>query len=206
MVAPINFPAVNVQGKLTFGSIQEIPADSVAQRQLARFPIPWEAWRVWNALHTNLPGTPATDDLGLVGGTFGTESPSIQTEDLKAAGATSSYARCVRPLPAHYEAGQTVQLVFHAGMLSAIADNSATLNVEVYRSDGEAGIGSDLYSGSALTINNLTLADKTFLIDPATLNAGDLLDIRIHVAVNDAATGDPVKAIIGSAELQCDIR
>src|SRR5690349_17053811 len=71
-----------------------IKRNELEQNANAVFPIPWEAWRVWDALHTNLPGTSAADDLALVGGTFGAASPSIQTYDVKAAGAQTLRARC----------------------------------------------------------------------------------------------------------------
>lgn len=184
----------------------DVPRSNLAQTSLAKYFIPWHAWRVWNALATNLPGTPLTDDLGLVGGTWATGSPSIQTEALEAAGATPSYARCQIALPPEYDEGQDVVLRFHAGMLTSVADTSATLDVVAYESDGEAGIGSDLVTTAATTINSLTLADKDFVVTASGLSPGDILDIRIHTAVNDGASGTAVKAIIGAAYLLCDIR
>lgn len=188
------------------GSHPLIQRSGLVQTVLAEYPIPWEAWRVWDAYHTVLPGTAATDDLALIGGTFATGSPSIQTEDLKAAGATNKYARCMIALPAEYEAGETVQLRFHAGMLTTIADTTATLIAAVYKSNEEAGIGSNLYAGAALDVRSLTLADKDFALTSAGLSPGDILDVRINLAVNDAATGTAVKGIIGAAYLMCDIR
>lgn len=183
-----------------------IVRSKLAQDPLASYQVPWTSFRVWNAYHTNLPGTPLADDLGLVGGTFGTDSPSLQTEDLKAAGATTSYARFAVQLPPEYDDGQTVVLRLHAGMLTTVADTSATVDVEAYKSDSEAGIGADLCATSATTINSLTPADKDFTITPTSLAAGDWLDVRVAVAVNDGATATAVKAIIGSVELLCDIR
>lgn len=198
---------LKVIGNLTYtGTQTPVLRTGIAQTANAAYAIPWEAWRVWDAYHTVLPGTPATDDLGLIGGTFATGSPSIQTEDLKAAGATNKYARCVVALPPEYDDGETVQLRFHAGMLTTISDTTATLLAAIYKSDNEAGIGSNLYAGSALDVNNLTLADYDFAATPTTLTAGDLLDIRINFAVNDGATATAVKGIIGAAYLLCDIR
>ena len=164
-------------------------------------PIPFTAWRVHDALNTNLPGTPATDDLGLVGGTFGSASPSLQTEDLKAVGATNNRARCQIQLPENYVAGQDIKFRGHAGMLTTVADTTATLDCEVYKSDNEAGVGSDLVSDSATDINSLTLADIDFTIDGSGLAPGDILDIRITTAINDGATGTAVKGIIGASYL-----
>lgn len=208
MSAPTIIPGdLRVGGNLIVaGTRQETARSGIAQEQLAVYPIPWEAWRVWDAYQTALPGTAATDDLALIGGTFGTSSPSLQTEDLKAAGATNKYARCMLWLPPEYEAGQTIQFRFRAGMLTNVADTTATLDVDCYASDSEAGIGSNLYSGSALSINSLTLADKDFTLNPATLAPGTVLDLRITMAINDGATGTAVQGIIGAAALLMDIR
>jgi hypothetical protein len=182
----------------------DIPAASLLQRNLQIYTVPWDIWRVHDAYQTLLPGTSATDDLGLIGGTFGTDSPSIQTYDVKAAGAQSLYARGAIVLPPNYVAGQTVELRCHAGMLTTVADNSCTLDVEAYESDEEAGISADLCATAAENINNLTLADKDFTITASGLEAGSLLDVRLTVAVNDASSGTVVKAIIGAVKLLCD--
>jgi hypothetical protein len=162
---------------------------------------------VWDAYQTNLPGTSANDDLGLIGGTFATGSPSIQTSDLGGAGATSRYARAMIPLPVEYVDGETVILRFRAGMVTTVADTTATLDVEAFESDREAGIGADLCATAATTINSTTLADKDFTITATTLAAGEWLDVRIHIAINDAGDGGAgITGIIGSAELLCDIK
>lgn len=188
--------------------IPDVPRSNLELETLAEFPVPFEAWRVWDALATNLPGTPATDDLGLVtGSTFGTDTPSLQTQDAKAGGATNHRARTVLRLPPEYDAGRSVRLRLHAGMLTTIADTTATIDVEVYKLNEEAGVdGADLVSTAALSINSLTLADKDFTITASSLNPGDQLDVRITIAINDAATATAVKGIIGSAKLLCDIR
>ena len=178
----------------------------IAQESLAQYPIPWTWWRVWDAYHTALPGTSATDDLGLIGGTFATASPTIQTSDLKAAGATTRYARCTIPIPVEFDAATDMVLRFHAGMKTTVSDTTATLDVEAYKSDEEEGIGADLVTTAATTINSLTLADIDFTVNAASLSAGDLLDVRIAVAINDGASGTAVIGLIGAAHLTCDIR
>jgi hypothetical protein len=79
-----------VSGNLRLGGTLSPPIDKANILALARaqsFPIPLTDFRVWDAMQTPLPGTPATDDLGLVGGTFGTATPTLRTQDLKTAGA-----------------------------------------------------------------------------------------------------------------------
>jgi hypothetical protein len=209
MASPTKFPGdISVPGVayLRGGIEPAIARSTLDQDDLSVFPILLTSFRVWDALHTNLPGTSATDDLGLIGGTFATASPTIQTSDLKAAGATTRYARVEVPLPAEYVAGETVTLRFHAGMKTTVADNTATLDVQAYESDLEEGISADLCTTAATTINSLTMADIDFVITPTALEPGDMLDVRIAVAINDAATGTAVIGIIGSAQLLCDIK
>ena len=190
------------------GGIAPLLARSyLEQESLAVYPIPWTWWRVWDALQTNLPGTSATDDLALVGGTFATGSPSIQTSDLGGSGAVTRYARATIPLPAEYVAAETVVLRFSAGMVTTVADQSATLDVQAYLADREAGIGADICATAATTINSTTLADKSFTITATTLSPGDLLDVRIAVLVDDDGDGGAgITGIIGAAELLVDIK
>lgn len=171
-----------------------------------RHKIPLVNWRVWDAMATNLPGTAASDDLALVHGTFGTNSPTIQTGDLKNAGATTRYARCTVALPHEYVAAQTVKIRAHAGMNTTVASSAATVDFEVYRSDDEAGIGTDICATAAQSINSLTGANVDFTITAATLNPGDTIDIRMAVVVNDSGTGTAVIGQIGSVELLLDAK
>lgn len=170
------------------------------------FPIPLTDLRVWDAFQTNLPGTAATDDLALIGGTFGTAPPMIQAGDLKAAGATTRYARFQVVIPECYEAAETLSLVISAGMVTTVADTSCTVDVEAYRVNKTSGIGSDLCATAAQSINSLTFADKTFTITASTVSAGDVLDVRIAVACNDAATATAVTPAIAGLDLVCDIK
>ena len=200
-----------ISGNLRLGGSISPPisrANILALSELQSFPIPLTDFRVWDALQTLLPGTPATDDLGLVGGTFGTATPSIRTEDLKAAGATNKYARVLSQLPWEYESGQSVTLRFAAGMITTVSDTTATLDCQAYKlqNDPDDAIGSDLVTTAAQSINSLTFANIDFVITPTGLSPGDILDIRILVAVNDGATATAVVAAITSAKLLADVR
>lgn len=164
-------------------------------------------FRVWDAMQTNLPGTSASDDLGLYGNTFGTNTPLIRTYDVKAAGAVTLRARVLIPLPAEYADAETVNLRFFAGMVTTVADTTATIDCEAYESPGSAAaLGSDLVTTAATTINSLTFANKDFVVTATSLVAGDLLDVRVTVAVNDAATGTAVIAGFGKCQLLVDVR
>jgi hypothetical protein len=201
-------------GSIVSGSIKnhhlgdniDIERAKLAQRVLGVHSVPLEQLRTWDARATNLPGTAATDDLGYVTGTLGTDMPSVQTGDLKAAGATTRYAGFTVALPEDYEAGQTVVLRIVAGMKTTVADTSATVDAQVYRNAGDGTVGSDLCATAAITINSLTAADKDFTITATTLEPGDILDVRVAVAVNDAATGTAVIGRIVAIELLTDQR
>lgn len=177
------------------------------QENLAVYPIPWTYFRVWDAVQTNLPGTAASDDLELTGGTWATGVPSIQTGDLKNAGSTTRYARFQLQLPPEYVAGETVKIRLHAGMKTTVASSAATADLEVYKSGREFLVsGSDLCTTAATTINSTTLADKDFDITATALSPGDILDVRLAILVNDSATVTAVIGCVGSAELLLDIK
>lgn len=173
--------------------------------ELQPFTVPWTLWRVHDAVNTNLPGTAADDDLGLVGGTFGTDSPSIQSVDFGGT-TTTAYARAQIPIPWEYEDGQTLTLRLHAGMLT-VADDACTLDVECHKSDEEAGAGSDLCTTDAKDINSAVMSDQDFTITPSGLSAGDMLDVRIKVTGTDAGNAsDDIIAVIGAIQRLCDVR
>lgn len=183
-------------------------ANILALAELQSFPIPLTDLRVWDAMQTLLPGTPATDDLGLVGGTFGTATPSVRTEDLKALGATNKYARFLVQLPWEYIAGETVTLRAKAGMITTVAATSATLDFQAYKlqDDPDDAIGSDLVTTSATTMNSLVFSNIDFTVTPTSLSPGDILDVRVTIAVNDGASATAVIAAITSLKLLCDVR
>lgn len=213
--------SIHVKGHLSAGSMSVsagsvsntsisgdagIERSKLAQEALASYPQKLTDCRVFDAYQTVLPGTSSSDDLGLYGGTFGSATPQVKTYDVKAAGAVTLRTRLQITLPPEYDDGETVQIRLHCGMETTVASVSATVDVECYEADLEGGVVADLCTTDAQSINSLTKADKDFTITPADLVAGDVLDVRITVAVNDAATGTAVIAAIGSIELLCDIR
>lgn len=203
------FADIRMTGALTIGSTgitAQTRATILTQDSNAVFPVDLTSLKVWDAYHTALPGTAATDDLALVGGTFGTAPPTISAGDLKAAGATTRYARFQVTLPECYDAGETITLSVYAGMVTTVADTSCTLDIECYKLDKITGIGSDLCATAATTMNSLVFAAKAFTITPASLVAGDTFDVRVAIACSDAATGTAVTPTISAIDLLCDIK
>lgn len=175
------------------------------QRVLATKGIPLHICRVWDARATNLPATGGTDDLGYYTGTFGTDLPTIQTGDVKATTTTRRLGFTVE-LPEDYEAGHDVKFRLRAGMLTTISDTSATVDLEAHLSDENGGVGSDLCTTAAITINSLTEGDKDFTIASSSLVPGSILDVRITIAVVDGATATAVIGRLVAIELLVDLR
>jgi hypothetical protein len=157
-------------------------------------PIPLTQFRVWDALQTNLPGTAADDDLGLVTGTFGTGAPYLRTVDFKASTALA-YGRTQITVPPHYIAGAPITLEIDAGMLTTISDSggSVLVNAAVYRA---AAPSVNICATAAQGANSLTVATKTFTITSTNITPGELLDVRISHGGEDAATATAVIGII----------
>lgn len=153
-----------------------------------------------------LAPAPSADDLLLDGGTFGSASPVARSIDVKTLGALTFYARFTMELPAEFDDANTVKLRLHCGMLTTIADNGCTIDVAAYKSAGDATIGADLCETAAQSMNSVTFADKDFTITGTGLVAGDTLDVRVAIAVNDAATGTAVMAAIGKIQRLVDTR
>ncbi len=198
-----------VTGSLYLGGsiLPSRPRSELLQEDLAVYPVNLTHLRVWDALQTVLPGTAASDDLAISGGTYGTNNVYINAGDLKAAGATTRRARFVVALPPEYVAGQTVKIRVSAGMLTTAADTSCTVDLEAYVSGRDNTIdGSDLVTTSATTMNSTSFADKDFVVTETALTPGDELDVRISIACNDAATVTAVTPAIGAIELLADIK
>jgi len=203
------FEDVRISGTLAIkenGLSAQTRSSILKQDAAVPFPVLLTGLRVWDAFHTNLPGTAASDDLALVGGAFGTSPPVVSAGDLKAAGSTTRYARFQIVLPECYDAGETVTLALYAGMVTTIADTSCTIDIQCYKLDKASSIGSDLCTTSAMTINSLVFSAKSFTITSSALSAGDTLDVRVAIACNDAASATAVTPTIAAIDLLCDIK
>lgn len=190
---------------LVEGSLPAHGKTTHSQQALAVHAIPLTDMRVWDALQTILPAAGANDDLGLVTGTLGTHAPKLSTGDVKAAGCTR-YAAFLLALPPEYDDGETLQVRVHAGMETTIADDSATVDVECYKSDRDGTSGADICATAAQSINSLTFSDKDFTITPTGLSAGDLLLIRLAITIVDGSTGTAVIGVIGDVQILADTK
>jgi hypothetical protein len=169
--------------------------NQMAQYDLQKIDLPLHSWMTDGAAPAPV-GTAAGTNLGLVGGTFGTNGHAIRSKDEKNNGtATSSFAVNTFMLPPNYKDAATVQIEVRAGMNTTVASTTAVVDIEAFLLDADGDpTGSDLCTTAAQSINSLTAATKTFTIDTAGLSAGDKLMIRLTTTTNDTATGTAVIA------------
>lgn len=182
-----------------------ISPGKMGQRVLAESVVPVHSFRVWDAVQTNPPGTASADDLGLVTGTYGTNPVRLTGGDMKTLGATTRRIYFSVPIPANYDDGETIQIRVRAKMETTVADVSCTVDLEAYVGSSGA-VGSDRVTTSAQSINSLTAANYDFMIDAATVDPGDLLECRLSIACNDAASATAVTPAIYKVSLLCDTR
>lgn len=156
-----------------------------------------ESLKVWDAMQSNIVGAGANDDLGLVTGTLGTDAPSVQSGDGKAA-TTNRYAAFTVQVPDDYVAGSPLSIVIKAGMKTTISDTSAVVDVQAYR---VAAPTVDICETAQQSMNSLTAADKTFVLTPTDVVAGETLIVRVKVGIVDAATGTAVIGVLSSIKV-----
>jgi hypothetical protein len=177
----------------------------LAESSLNPYVIELTGLRVWDDLAALLPGTAASDDLGIIEGSFGTDAPTVQTSDAKATTVTQ-YARFIFALRDEYLDGQNITLRVRAGMITTVSDGTATVDAVVYCHDEDGAVSADLCTTAATTINSLTKANVDFTITSTSRTAGDLLDVRLAIAITDSATGTAVIGEISSVKVLRDIK
>lgn len=199
---------LNVEGALRVGGAKPEYERTYLKTDVSQaYTLAPGSWRVWDAYGTALPGTSSADDLGVYAGTFGTGTPYVATYDVKAAGAVTLRARTLFQLPPEYVAQAAASLRAYSGMITTIASVSATVDFEAYKVGSNTLIsGSDLVATAAQSINSTTFANKEFLLTSTSLSPGDVLDIRVTVAVNDAASATAVIAAIALCDVLLSVK
>jgi len=182
-----------------------IATSKMAQRVLAESVVPVHSFRVWDAVASNPVSAAANDDLGLVTGTWATNPVRLTGGDMKALGATTRRIYFSIPIPANYDDGETIQIRIRAKMETTVADVSCTVDLEAYVGSSGA-VGSDLVTTAAQSMNSLTAANFDFTINGASVEPGDLLECRLSIACNDAATATAVTPAVYKVSLLCDTR
>ena len=183
----------------------QIAKSKLAQQNNDLIAIPLTDLRVHDAVSSLLPATASADDLGLVSGTYGTDGPLLKTSDAKATTVTQ-YARVLVPVDDLWVTGETYQVRIIAGMDTTVSDGTATVDLEAYVPDGDGAVGSDICSTAAQSINSLTTANFDFTITTTSLTDGDILDLRITVAITDSATATAVYGQIYGIQIMRDTK
>ena len=189
----------------TIAGNADIATTKLAQRVLAESIVPLTNARTWDSVATNLPAAAASDDLGLVSGTWGTNPARITAGNVRTLGATTRRLYVAIPIPANYEDGQTIQLQIRAKMETTVADVSCTIDAEAYVG-ADGALGSDLVTTAAQSMNSLSAASYDFTVNATGVDPGDLLEVRLSISSNDAATATAVTPAIYSIALLCDTR
>jgi len=151
----------------------------------AVYPLALHTFRVHDAIQTNLPGTALADDLGVTSGAYGTDVPTIRSEDLNGDGTAASYARTSFTLPPEYVSGGTITLRIYADTQAG----AASVDAQVFQASKTSFqvTGSDLVTTSPTAISTVFGA-KDFVITPTSKVAGDTFDIRIAVIGTTSTT------------------
>ena len=185
----------------------QIPRSYLTQDADVAIGVPVTDLRKTSDLAAVLPNAASGSDLGIYnGGTgFGTDAPVVRTSDAKATTVTQ-YARFQWVVGSEFDVGETLQVRVNAGMNTTVANGTATVDVEAYVIDEDGTVGSDICATAAKDINLLTKANKDFTLTSSTVAKGDVLDIRVTVAITDSATATAVIGEIGSIRMLRDIR
>lgn len=189
-----------------FDDNPDIPRTALVTETKA-YHIGLETFRVWDAMQTNLAGAEGSaDDLFLNTGTWATDVISVQTRDSDGV-STTQRAGFSLAMPAEYVSNGTATIRFDVGMLTTVADTSATIDLEVYICDYGLVSGSDLVTTSAIDINADTIASSAdFALTTSSLLAGSQIMCRVTIAIVDGGSGAAVIGKIGQAQLLCQIK
>ena len=182
-----------------------IEPSKLGQKVLAEYVVPVEAFKTWDAVASNLPSAAASDDLGLVTGTWLTNPVRITAGDCKNLGATTRRAYFSIPIPPNYDDGETIQVRIRAAMETTLASTSCTVDLEAVV--GSSGTPTaDLVTSGAQSMNSLTAANFDFAITAASVDPGQLLECRLSISCNDTATATSVTPAIYKISLLADTR
>ena len=187
-------------GAATTGLVRSLIVPHSAVVTSRRIPVAARDLRVWDAPSTvAVAATAANDDLAVVYNTLGTLPATIETGDLKNAGATTRKVGWEFVVPDNYVPGQSLVLRIPAGMKTTVASTAATVDVNAYR---KAAPTVDICATDAQSINSLTEANKDFVLTPTNVVPGEVIDVVISVTVNDTGTGTAVIGRINTAGLE----
>jgi hypothetical protein len=153
--------------------------------------VPMTDFRVWDAVGTNLPVAAATnDDLALITNTS-TCQYYLATKDYGGTTDGVQYATALVAIPDNYIAADDLKIRVKCAAV-AVADAAMTVDIAAT----EVGSTTDIVATTAQSINSTTAATKDFTLTATNVAPGDVLAVRLAVAVNDS--GDASANIQGT--------
>jgi len=146
---------------------------------------PFTKFRVWDNPAELLPAAAASDDLGYVVGTFGTDAHSIQGADVGGTNGTW-YGLMQYEVPKGYNDGTPISIRVKALMIAS-GDGAQYVDFQIYR---HAAPTVDICATAQQTLTG-TEAQYTFEITPTDVVSGDVLNIRLKLHATDAGNAVP---------------
>lgn len=147
------------------------------------FYIPLTEFRIHDSLIALPPTTGAVDDIGFVDGTPGSSRSYLEIVTAADLNETSR-TRCFATVPSHYPAGATLTVNMEVTETTAPTD-TALIDLLVVRLQNTT----DINPVAAQDITGASTTTISFALTSTAIVPGDVLDIRITVAVDDATTG-----------------
>lgn len=132
-----------------------------------------------------LAATAGSSLLGLSAGTHGTHAPMLIGEAASGNSKTNE-GRFLFTLPENYTAATNLVLRMHAKVTGNL-QVSQTIDASVYESDKEGAAGgspTDLCATAAQALTS-SWADYNFTITGTNLVAGDVIDVKVTLAIDD---------------------
>ena len=169
------------------------------------YPIDFTGCRVWDACHTLLPSTAASDDAALVTGTPGTNALTIQGLDPGGGSTTSKFA-FEYTLPPEYVAAGDAAIRVKGKCTTGIADNSCTIDFNVYRDARDGTVGGDIMAAAAFSINNTTAVQSDMTITASSLSPGDKIIVVGTIAGTDVGNATAIVPTLLAIEMVLSVK
>lgn len=188
---------VDVTGALTVSTTAAVTGNVTGSAALTyvdhTIGVDFSTFRIHDNIDAFLDQAAADDDdLTLIQGTFGTNATTVETIDCGGLADTTQYAAFWFVVPPTYPAGATVTVKANAGMVTTVADQSATLDFECYVPDyanEDASVSTDLITTAAQSVNFTTFADYSYTLDDDAsgyeLDAGTVVQCRVTALCDD---------------------
>ncbi len=138
--------------------------------------------------------------FGIVSGGFGVGGTKFQGE--AASGNTkTSRLKYTFTLPQNYVAASSITLKV-AQRVTVIANTTANIDAEAYKSNDNGGVGSDQVTTTAQTNNTTGWVTHSFTITGTSFSPGDEVDLYLSAVVDDSGGANSSKSEVGGVYLE----